>query len=359
MSNNQRSFGFLAIRFMLAAVMAVVFVSVSSVGVGADNEKATDKKGGRMSAPAVPSASTTLVLSQVYGGGGSNTGSPAYTNDYVEIKNVSSVTQSLDGKALQYGAATGQFGGSTGTNIVTLPNVSLAPGQYYLVVLGTAGTAGAAIPVAADLTSGTINMSGTSGKIALTTTNTWLACGGVAPGVACTFPNAAIIDWVAYGAAGNVTAGNGEGGTSVNNNTALTTAQGGVRNGTGCTDTDNNNLDFTVVAPPVPRNTATTASPCSTTAAGVGISGRVTTADGRGITNAIVTIMGNSLPEPRTVITGRRGAYIFDDLEPGETYIVTVRSRRFTFSNPNQVITLNDNMANADFVADGGTSRGR
>lgn len=95
------------------------------------------------------------------------------------------------------------------------------------------------------------------------------------------------------------------------------------------------------------------------TAAGVGISGRVMTSDGRGITNAAVTITGNALAEPRTVITGRRGAYIFDDLEPGETYIVTVRSRRFVFSNPSQVISIVDNVSDADFIADGGTSRGR
>ena len=100
-------------------------------------------------------------------------------------------------------------------------------------------------------------------------------------------------------------------------------------------------------------------APGETTAAGVFISGRVITADGRGITNATVTITGNALAEPRTVITGRRGAFIFDDLEPGETYIVTVRSRRFMFSNPSQVISIVDNVTDADFIADGGTSRGR
>ena len=81
------------------------------------------------------------------------------------------------------------------------------------------------------------------------------------------------------------------------------------------------------------------------------------TADGRGITNAAVTITGNALASPRTVITGRRGTYMFDDLEPGETYIVTVRSRRFMFGNPSQVISLTDNLANLDFTADDGTAR--
>jgi hypothetical protein len=100
-----------------------------------------------------------------------------------------------------------------------------------------------------------------------------------------------------------------------------------------------------------------TARGTASTAAGVGISGRVTTADGRGITNAVVTITGNALAVPRNVITGRRGTYTFDDLEPGETYIVTVRARRFMFSNPSQVISIVDNVTGADFIADGGTAR--
>ena len=51
--------------------------------------------------------STTLVLSQVYGGGGGSTGT--YIYDYVEIKNISNVTQSLTGLSLVYGSATGNF----------------------------------------------------------------------------------------------------------------------------------------------------------------------------------------------------------------------------------------------------------
>lgn len=89
-----------------------------------------------------------------------------------------------------------------------------------------------------------------------------------------------------------------------------------------------------------------------TLAADVSLSGRVTTADGRGITNARVTVSGNSLPQPRVIITGRRGGFTFDNLDAGETYVVTVGSRRFFFSNPSRIITLNDNAENFDFVAD-------
>ena len=85
-------------------------------------------------------ASTTLVISQAYGGGGGATGT--YANDYVEIKNISSSPQSLSGLSLYYGSQTGQFA-SSATNAFALPNVTLNPGQYFLVQTSTAGSGGA------------------------------------------------------------------------------------------------------------------------------------------------------------------------------------------------------------------------
>jgi len=87
-------------------------------------------------------------------------------------------------------------------------------------------------------------------------------------------------------------------------------------------------------------------------AAGVSLSGRVTTADGRGIRNARVIVSGNGLPEPRTATTGSFGYFSFEGLTAGQTYVVTVTSQRYTFSVPSRVITLVDNVADADFVAD-------
>ncbi len=88
------------------------------------------------------------------------------------------------------------------------------------------------------------------------------------------------------------------------------------------------------------------------TAAGASISGRVTTADGSGIRNAKVTVTGNSLAEPVVATTGSFGYFSFDGLQAGETYVVTVNSQRYTFSTPTRVISLIDNVADADFVAD-------
>jgi hypothetical protein len=89
-----------------------------------------------------------------------------------------------------------------------------------------------------------------------------------------------------------------------------------------------------------------------TTAASASISGRVTTADGRAIRNVDVVITGNSLDHPVRVTTGSFGWFTFDGLQTGETYVVTVNSRRFTFSTPSRVISLVDNIADLDFTAD-------
>jgi hypothetical protein len=89
------------------------------------------------------------------------------------------------------------------------------------------------------------------------------------------------------------------------------------------------------------------------TAAGVSVSGRVLSPEGRGITNAVITVAGNSLAKPISVLTGRNGRYTIEGLTAGQTYVVTVVSRRFTFAEPSRVITLYDNLSGLDFNAEG------
>ncbi len=85
------------------------------------------------------------------------------------------------------------------------------------------------------------------------------------------------------------------------------------------------------------------------TAGEVSLSGRVLSSE-RGITNASVTVSGGSLSAPITVMTGRSGIYVINGLTAGETYVVTVAARRFTFDEPTRVITLNDNAADVNFA---------
>lgn len=87
-------------------------------------------------------------------------------------------------------------------------------------------------------------------------------------------------------------------------------------------------------------------------AATASISGRVSAADGTGIRNAVIVVSGGSLSQPIYVRTGTFGYFSVEDLEVGGTYILTINSKRFTFANPNRIITLNENVGDADFVAD-------
>ena len=143
-------------KFYLSLVFLALVVGFSLTGSSVDSQSNSN--------PDTEVVSTTLVLSQVDGGGGGSTGT--YLYDYVEIKNVSNSTQSLNGLALYYGSATGNFASAT-ANAFALPNVNIAPGKYFLVQLGSAGTSGAMLPVTPDATTTNINMSLSSGKIAL------------------------------------------------------------------------------------------------------------------------------------------------------------------------------------------------
>ncbi len=184
-------------------------------------------------------ASTSgVVISQVYGGGG-NSGAP-YTNDFVELFNAGTGPVSIAGWSIQYASATGT--GALGANagqLVALAG-SIAPGKYHLVQLG-GGATGVALPTP-DAT-GTINMSASSGKVALVRQATGLGCnGGSTP---CDAAQLALIeDLVGFGSANFF---EGTATPTLSNTTAA------LRKGNGAQDTGNNAADFEVGAP-TPRN---------------------------------------------------------------------------------------------------------
>jgi Lamin Tail Domain/Carboxypeptidase regulatory-like domain len=292
--------------------------------------------------------STTVVISQTFSGSGSATGT--WNRDYVELHNISGTTQSLDGLALQYGSATGQFG-SAATLIYSFPaGITLTAGQYYLIQLSNATTGLNTLPIAADQNTTNINMAGASGKIALTNTAVALGCGATA--TPCTLPDARIIDSVAYGVSNN-----GEGGTTVNGGAALTVTQSAIRKFSGCVETDNNNTDFfvnTFAAVPVNtlRNSATAVVNCTVTAADGSINGRILSASGRGIGNVRVTLQSVATGEVRYVRTNPFGYYRFSELETGEDYVLSVASKRYTFAQSSVVVNLNENLEGLNFIAE-------
>ena len=88
------------------------------------------------------------------------------------------------------------------------------------------------------------------------------------------------------------------------------------------------------------------------TAAGVSLSGRVTDANGAGVRNAIITVSGVGLEQPVRVVTGSLGYYSIENLEAGQTYLVSLRaSKRYDFPNATRLVTLSDNVQDIDFVA--------
>ena len=183
---------------------------------------------------AVPSPS--IVISEVYGGGG-NTNAP-YQRDFIELFNRGPSAVDVSTWSVQYASSAGTTWQRT--NLAG----SIPPGGFLLVGEAS-GTSCSGQPCGAPLpapdASGTILMSATAGKVALVTNQT-----DITSGTSC--PSAGIQDFVGFGSAANCFEGAGPTTTLSNTTSAQRAADG--------TDTDNNAADFTA-ATPTPRNSGT------------------------------------------------------------------------------------------------------
>lgn len=91
-----------------------------------------------------------------------------------------------------------------------------------------------------------------------------------------------------------------------------------------------------------------TAGSLAPTAAGVTVSGRVLTQSGQGLRNAVVTI-SDPAGNPRSTLTSSFGYYSFTDVEVGQSYTVSVSSKRFAFAP--RLVNLTDAVDGLDFTA--------
>lgn len=218
-------------------------------------------------------ADAAVVISQVYGGGG-NAGA-VYKRDFIEIFNNGSSAASVGGWSVQYASATG-----SSWQVTNIPaGVTLQPGQYLLI--GEATGAGGTTDFVSNV-EGTIALSGTAGKVALSN--------GAAPLTGTAPTGSAVLDIVSFGPTATPTEGTP---TAVLSNTTAA-----LRNAVGCTDTNNNSADFSVGAP-TPRNTATAVAPCGGDGGGAVVVTPPTPA-------AIYAIQGSGATSPlagKTVIT--------------------------------------------------------
>ncbi|HKP47408.1 MAG TPA: DNA/RNA non-specific endonuclease [Pyrinomonadaceae bacterium] len=186
-------------------------------------------------------AADSVVISQVYGGGG-NTGS-TYKNDYIELMNHSSVPVNLNGWSVQAWSFA-----SNSWQATPLTNVTLQPGQYYLVQesQGAGGTDDLPTPDAI----GTIAVSSGSTKVALVSNTTPISS-------ACPGSNA-YVDLVGYGTDPVIgTCHEGSGAAPQLSNTIAI-----QRRNEGCFDSDDNAADFITIAP-TPHNTASAVHDCT------------------------------------------------------------------------------------------------
>lgn len=86
-------------------------------------------------------------------------------------------------------------------------------------------------------------------------------------------------------------------------------------------------------------------------AAYVTISGRAVTADGVGVSGALLTLLNPISGEIRTTRTNLFGFYTIDQVEAGTLYNLSIEHRRYTFAENSRSFSLNDELANIDFVA--------
>ena len=178
--------------------------------------------------------SKTLVISEIYGGGGTLNGS--YKNDYLQIFNLSSSPIDLRGYSVQIAPTSGNS-----WSVINLSGIIKA-NHWFLVKGGSEGPVGDDLPVADAKANFDINIE--SGKVALVNSNKALT-------TSCIPFNENIIDFVGYG----------------NNADCSETSSAPAHSNTSATsrvnfasDANNNSTDFTVF-PPNPRNTSEIALP--------------------------------------------------------------------------------------------------
>jgi len=202
-----------------------------------------------LSGTALAATETSVVISQVYGGGG-NSGA-TYKNDFIELFNPTAAPVSVAGWSVQYASSTG-----SSWQVTALPTLTLQPGQYLLVQesAGSAGTTNLPTPDA----TGSLALSATAGKVALANTTTALT------GCPTITTSPSLIDLVGFGSAATCSLGSPT--ATLSNTTAA------VRTNV-CTETDNNSSDFSAAAP-VPHNSATALAACAVSPGGTPLTAR-------------------------------------------------------------------------------------
>ncbi|MFT4212206.1 MAG: ExeM/NucH family extracellular endonuclease [Microbacterium sp.] len=190
--------------------------------------------------PAAAASGADVIINEAYLKGGS--ANAVYTNKFVELYNAGDAAQSLDGWSLQYRSATSTAAASS-ANILALSG-TIEAGDHYLIGLPGNGSNGAELPDA-DLSSTSLNPSGTTGTLILASTTTGLAlAAGSSVGAD------GVVDLLGYGTSNTfeTAAATVEGANSVPNSLVRTEFA----------DTDDNSADFSNATEVTPQASSAT-----------------------------------------------------------------------------------------------------
>jgi hypothetical protein len=91
--------------------------------------------------------------------------------------------------------------------------------------------------------------------------------------------------------------------------------------------------------------------PFAPTAASVNVGGQVISPYGRPLMNATISLF-DSYGNVRTAITNPFGFYRFEDVSAGETYIVEIRSKRYSFPEATRTLFVTEDMDSVNFAAE-------
>lgn len=251
-------------------------------------------------------APADVVISQLYAH--SNNGGGRWSHDFVELFNRGAAPVSLDGMSLQYQSATGTAWGA----VTPLPNVTLQPGQYFLVV-GRTGTNANPNPVGeGDAANAGLDMAGAGGKVALANIRTAL---GSADG------GGNVVDLVGFG-----TANRAEGAAAP----APSTTESIQRLALGCQDTDSNRDDFSAAAVAGPRRMSSPLQACGGPVVKPIVPNcpaTVQVAQGSGSSALLSAVDGDGIVQGAQIVSGAVAGIALEDFVPASAIGGTAQAR--------------------------------
>ena len=92
-------------------------------------------------------------------------------------------------------------------------------------------------------------------------------------------------------------------------------------------------------------------TPLAPSAATASVSGRILAANGSGIRNVIITLTRASTGEIRLARSSSFGYYQFNEIPVGESYILTVSAKKFSFNPNTRLLTILEELTEVDFTA--------